>query len=51
MKKQNSEMRDFKDEMYKAYLFNMALYEIEPMPFKEWEKEIESFELPKKNKL
>lgn len=47
---EKSEMRKFKDEMYKSYLFNMALYGIEPKSKKEYEKEVTSFDLPKTQK-
>jgi len=46
-KTEKNEMRMFKDEMYKHYLFNMALYGINPKSQKEFEKDIASFELPK----
>lgn len=49
-KTEKSEMRKFKDEMYKSYLFNMALYSIEPKSQKEYEKEVASFDLSKNTK-
>ncbi len=44
---EKNEMRKFKNEMYKSYLFNMALYGIEPKSQKEYEKDVASYEPPK----
>lgn len=47
---ESNEMKAFKDEMYKSYLFNMALYGIKPKSQKEFEKVVASIKLPKQKR-